>query len=1363
MSRVDDIHFHVILPLCEVGHFEVKAFFVPEGSQDPVWVPGANTVINVEPADTCCGNIIYNAFVRQFGPNKSGRFSSSAHSSLMEKLDKDGCVVIPPSGTFRDLIKELDFIVNRLGCRIIQLLPIYTAPTTYGRLGRFGSPYAALSFTAVDPALAEFDPKATPLEQFIELVDEVHSRNTKIFIDIAINHTGWAASLHETNPQWLVRDSEGQIEVPGAWGVRWEDLTKLDYEHKNLWQYMAGVFLTWCRRGVDGFRCDAGYMIPVQAWKYIIARVRGQFPDTIFFLEGLGGKVSVTRDLLNIANFNWAYSELFQNYDRQQIENYLPGAIEISKKDGVMLHFAETHDNPRLASRSLIYAKMRTALCALSSHQGAFGFANGVEWYAPEKINVHESPSINWGASPNQINEIYRLNTILKTHPAFFDQTQLRFIQRTSGNFIVLLRHHLPTGKKLLLVANLDDQHQNFAKWDPLEAKMEGTRLWDLLTEKEATLFSSDNLNSMELQQGEVCCLTADRKDIGLIRKGVSPSTSLLPRISEQCIRAKALDVFRFYRGTSDLKGFNLNEAIWHLERDPVEFCRQQNPYSQEPHVISWNWPRDLKREVMVPPDHFLMIRAENAFRARIMKQDRVYGSEASLKGPDGTHFALFCPLSTPKAHTPYTLQLSVYSTRGCIHADAPLLFLTRAEDMRIKRVYGRKELLTNSFCLLETNERGGMLKLPVKWGELHTRYDALLAANCHPDFPVDRWIMFTRCRAWVVLQDYSREINIDCFDKFILDDELKGTWRFRVPTGQGRYIKLIIKLEIMSGENSTRIAISRLSTDSEKFGLADHKPVQIILRPDIENRNAHYSTKAYKGPEHQWPKAVTVLRDGFIFKPEVEHGLQIKISKGTYVHEPEWHYMVYRPKEAERGLDPDSDLFSPGYFSGYIKGNQDIFLAAKMLPPDFNRLFHKAHKASHKKTKDRHVPVEEKFFSNSFEALKASVNHYIVKRGELKTVVAGYPWFLDWGRDSLIFSRGLIAAKYFRSAREIIKQFGRFEKDGTLPNMIQGNNAQNRDTSDAPLWLFVACNDLIAQEGNDLFLDEPIGDRTLRQILISTGHSLLSGTPNGIRVDAGSGLLYSPAHFTWMDTNYPAGTPREGYPIEIQALWFSALQLLARIDTETSAGDWQKLAKKMTSSILDLFFLNKCGYLSDCLHAHQGMSAFRAEPDNALRPNQLIALTLGAVQDDEVCRKILSSCEELLVPGAIRSLSDRPVSRRLEIVYNGKFITDPNRPYQGRYYGDEDSQRKPAYHNGTAWTWLLPAYCEAWAKVYGKKAKNTAMAWLASASRLINQGCIGHVPEILDGDFPHNQRGCGAQAWGISELLRVWVYLTQL
>jgi glycosidase len=1046
--------------------------------------------------------------------------------------------VIPPSGTFRDLIKELDFIIGELGCRIIQLLPVHPTPTTYARMGRFGSPYAGLNFTSVDPALAEFDPHATPLEQFIELVDAIHERNARVFIDIAINHTGWAASLHETHPEWLVRDQDGRIKVPGAWGVIWADLTDLDFAHKGLWQYMADVFLTWCRREVDGFRCDAGYMIPIPVWKYIVARVRDQYPDTVFLLEGLGGKISVTREILNKANFDWAYSELFQNYDRSQIESYFPGAVEVSQGEGIMVHFAETHDNIRLAARSKTFARMRTALCALCSSNGAFGFANGVEWYAKEKINVHEAPSLNWGAASNQVHHIRRLNTLLKLHPAFHDQTELKLVQQGGGNHIVLLRHHIPSGKKLLIVANLDDENRTPGSWNPEQVGMGGPVFTDLLAEEEVVVTESRRQQTYLLDPGQVLCLTSDQSDIDLIRSDARRNFMLPDRIKKQRLRAKALDVFRYYEDQDPGK-FDPDSAELQLAEDPVEYCRKLNPFSQESRVITWQWPSDLKREVMVPPRHFLLVRAGHSFRARIMNKDRVVAYEESLPCIDGSFFALFSPLPTPAVHRSHILKLSVYTPGDCEHVDASLFFLSSAENAKVKRIFHRSELLHRPLSLLGTNSRGGMLRANVLWGKLCSRYDALLAANLNPEFPEDRRIMFTRCRAWLVFQGYSQEICFDCFDSFCYDYNSRGFWLYHIPAGQGEHVSLSIGIEMVDGENATRMVFFRNRAKGQNRMLADYRQVQLILRPDIEDRNFHETTKAYLGPEHLWPESVTAHPHGFTFSPDPERQLRIRISKGSFVWEPEWHYMVHRCMEAERGLDPDSDLFSPGYFSFLMAGGEAAELTADVMSSQEQRpLQYSSLNSSLGRYMESFV-FEDKASCQLDEALKQAIDHYVVKRGALNTVIAGYPWFLDWGRDALIFARGLITAGNTGDAWDILHQFGQFEEGGTLPNMIRGKSAENRCTSDASLWYFVACSDLINAEKKEAFLDAQCDGRTIREILLSIGRSMISGTFNGIVMDQESGLLFSPAHFTWMDTNHPAGTPREGYPIEIQARLF--------------------------------------------------------------------------------------------------------------------------------------------------------------------------------------------------------------------------------
>jgi predicted glycogen debranching enzyme len=480
-------------------------------------------------------------------------------------------------------------------------------------------------------------------------------------------------------------------------------------------------------------------------------------------------------------------------------------------------------------------------------------------------------------------------------------------------------------------------------------------------------------------------------------------------------------------------------------------------------------------------------------------------------------------------------------------------------------------------------------------------------------------------------------------------------------------------------------------------------------------------------------------------------------VNTGEFTREPEWRYMVGRPLEAERGLDPDSDLFSPGYFTIPLRAGQTVELLAQILTPqepDELPFLPAAVAAPPDADPDPVFPEREPLLDTLGRALR----HYVVRRGSLKTVIAGYPWFLDWGRDTLICARGLIAAGLHDDVMAILRQFAHFEQDGTLPNMIRGDDASNRDTSDAPLWFFTACADLSNALHDTDWLDDAAGGRPVRDALLSIARACSKATPNGIAMDSKTGLLFSPAHFTWMDTNFPAGTPRRGYPIEIQALWYAALRFLCRLG---ESEPWSSLAARVADAIARLYWLPGQKYLSDCLHAEPGVGATAAKPDDALRPNQLLALTLGAVRDPLQARSVLDACADLLVPGAIRTLADRPVEYPLPIRRDGTLLNDPARPYWGTYQGDEDTRRKPAYHNGTAWTWLFPSYSEAFALVHGEAGKPTALALLESSRAILNAGCLGQIPEILDGDAPHKPRGCDAQAWGVTELYRVLKLLT--
>ncbi|MFO8111688.1 MAG: amylo-alpha-1,6-glucosidase [Desulfosalsimonadaceae bacterium] len=1352
--------FELILPLCEVGHFEAKCYFLPDGGQ-PVWPPGQNCHINVEPAESVCANTVYNAFIRQFGPNKKERRRPPADIDF-EKFDAEGYTLIPPSGTFRSFKKELDFIIDELGCRYIQLLPINPTPTTYGRMGRFGSPYASQSFRLVDTALAEFDLKATPMEQFIELVDAIHSRHARVILDIAINHTGWGARLHEMYPRWLKRDEDGKIEMPGAWGVLWEDLTRLDYSRKELWRFMAMVFLTWCRRGVDGFRCDAGYMIPAPAWRYIVARVREQYPDTLFFLEGLGGKISVTRDLLNTANLNWAYSELFQNYDRGQIHHYMPEAIDISATDGVMVNFAETHDNPRLAAVSTTYAKMRTTICAMFSNSGGFAFANGVEWFATEKIDVHDANPLNWGAEVNQVDHIRRLNTILKTHPAFFDNVAQQFIERKEGSFLALLRSAGNAGSRVLILVNLDCSSPATACWD---VQFPGDRrevVYDLISLRELTIEQTQGGNAILLEPGEVLCLSSEKEDMALIKSAEKARRREPQRIAAQRLKSKVLDVYRYFYGLSHMENFDPEAEAARLRSNPAAFCRSHNQKGEAPGVIAWQYPADLNRRVMVPAGHFLLISSPVYFEARLEGGGRIVAIEKGMDNDNGGCFALFSPLSEARGHRHLLLKLTLYHEktghqRGYVHENAHLLYLSSPETEAVSRVIRRDAVMSAPFTLLEANTIGGVCRASSWWGHLDSKYDALLAANMNPEMPDNRWIMFTRCRGWIVYQDYSQEIRTDCIREvswgFPADKRGIMRWRYRIPTGLGLHVRVSVVVEMVAGMNRVRIHFHRhFKKDNDQ--LDDALAVRLILRPDIEDRSFHETTKAFTGPEQSFPQAVSPGKDGFVFSPVSDRRLAVDMAGAVFVREPEWTYMVHRPLEAERGMDPYSDLFSPGYFQGALKGGQTLVLDAMAMPGEDKKPLLPAHSS------DKGLWEVKTGDFSLLDAMRRAMDHFVVDRQQLKSVIAGYPWFLDWGRDSLIFCRGLVAAGQTDTALEIIQLFGQFEENGTLPNMICGADARNRDTSDAPLWFIIACRDLAEKAGWKV-LDAPCGGRTIREILFSIAKGYVRGTTNGIRVDPDTGLVFSPAHFTWMDTNFPAATPRQGFPIEIQALWYASLVFLEEVDppkglaSETGI-DFQQMAGRVAQAAADLYYDRKNGFLSDCLHCTSDTAPGGATADDALRPNQLFAITMGLINDTAMCGDILAACSELLVPGGIRSLADRSVSHPLAIYHNGQLLGDPYHPYRGRYEGDEDASRKPAYHNGTAWTWVFPSFCEGWVRVYGVRGRKAALSWLSSAAGLINEGCIGHVPEILDGDDPHVQRGCDAQAWSASELYRV-------
>ncbi len=1334
MGSIGPGRYRIVLPLLEVGRFEAKAYFAPKDGGEMLWPKGGNAILKVEPAETAASNTMYTAFVRQFGPDKIKAKTDDPHAQAATQLDAAGFEVIPRSGKFRELKAELDFIVNKLRCRIVQLLPIFPTPTTYARMGRFGSPFAAMDLFDVDPALAVFDKQTTPLGQFQELADEVHRLGAQLFIDLPINHTGWASALQIHHPEWFERTEDDTFVSPGAWGIVWGDLSKLDYRHRELWRYMAEVFLFWCRCGVDGFRLDAGYKIPFEVWRYIVARVRDQFPDTVFMLEGLGGDPKVTERLLSDSGIDWAYSELFQNYSREQIEHYLPEANRLSSDAGTLIHFSETHDNNRLASKSRTFAKMRTALCALASDTGAFGFANGVEWLAEEKISVHGNPPLRWGREPNLVDFIARLHAILETHPSFYPggRSELVHISASTpavsgivasgspdsdkkgqgsgsgesgatpdgvvayaSEAVAFLRTDADGEHPLLIAINLDDEKEQSVSWSPLVLKSP----LDLLSSKKVRLENIGETQKLSLLPGEVLALSDDKKALHRVDAAISsPPSFEINRL--QAMKAKALEIYRAVRGEEHFRDeLNPNAMAKKLAADPLHFI-EECAKTEAPRIVRWRWPEDARRTVMILPDHFLCVSAPSPFILTVEKDHTAVRFERSLMLSDGTFFAPIHPFEIPSEHEKRLMRITVFEPDKTRRAEASLLLLSEGEDAKVACTH-----FIHGFDALErsavlTNEIGAMSQVRSAFSDVKSKYDALLAANLNPHCPEDRRVMLTRMRAWLVCRGYSYELGINGEKRFSVSEDDSIVWRFSAPAGQGLLLAVKMVLKLDPKRNRVTMDIHRLPAEDLPYRRSDDVRAEMILRPDIEDRVSHYLTKAYTGPETDWPRRVTAFSDGFSFSPSHERHLHVFASRGAYTDEKEWKYLVHYDVDEERGMEASGDLFSPGYFRIPLLGGESATISAEVSsssqrPP----LPEEARKIPQKKFRVLSVK----------DAAARAQSAFIVNRDAYKTVIAGYPWFLDWGRDTLIALRGIIADGRLEEARAILLQFAKFEQNGTLPNMIRGEDHSNRDTSDAPLFFFVAAADLMKAEGNPAFLEADAGGRTVREVLLSIIRGYTRGTPNGIHMDEASGLIFSPSHFTWMDTNYPAGTPREGYPVEIQALWIHALKMAAGIERKSGFAARADQAEK---SLKRLFVIKEGReqYLADYLSAVSGQSAEAAIPDDALRPNQLLAVTMGAFRDSALCKGLLAACDELLVPGGIRSLADRKVRCEHPVLWMNRLLNVPDRPYIGRYIGDEDTRRKPAYHNGTAWTWLFPSFCEAMLMTYGKAAKRAAL-----------------------------------------------------
>ena len=503
-----------------------------------------------------------------------------------------------------------------------------------------------------------------------------------------------------------------------------------------------------------------------------------------------------------------------------------------------------------------------------------------------------------------------------------------------------------------------------------------------------------------------------------------------------------------------------------------------------------------------------------------------------------------------------------------------------------------------------------------------------------------------------------------------------------------------------------------------------------LCVRPLLSGRDYH--ALHHENPAFRFDAE----RDGarVVWRPYPGLPAVIAAGNGTYTHDPEWYRSFLYVEERARGLDDVEDLASPGVFRFALAPERTavLTLAAEghVTDEDFDV------RRADEQTRRARFPSR----------LVRAADAYLVRRGDGRTVIAGYPWFTDWGRDTFIALRGLCAATgRHPDALAILLEWAAAVSEGMLPNRFpDAGDAPEYNAVDASLWFVVAVHELLeaAERGGT-----PV-DSSARARLEAAVDAIVAGYAHGtrhrIRLDA-DGLLAAGepgVQLTWMDAKIGdwVVTPRIGKPVEVQALWLNALHIAGR---RTPA--WNEVYARGRAAFEARFWDEARGHLADVVDVdHVAGTA-----DLACRPNQLLAV--GGLPfpllDGARARRVVDTVEaKLVTPMGLRSLA-------------------PDEPGYAPRYGGGPRARDAAYHQGTAWPWLIGPFIEAWVAVHGggPDVRREARArFLAPLVAYANDVGFGHLPEVADGDAPHRPGGCPAQAWSLGEVLRLDRLLTE-
>jgi len=650
------------------------------------------------------------------------------------------------------------------------------------------------------------------------------------------------------------------------------------------------------------------------------------------------------------------------------------------------------------------------------------------------------------------------------------------------------------------------------------------------------------------------------------------------------------------------------------------------------------------------------------------------------------------------------------------------------------------EQLLEKEWLL--TNTRGGFSSSTVV-GCNTRRYHGLLIGALDP--PANRILALSNCLETIFLGPGVFHLGTVEFPDKILPDGYMRLKRFNRDFGAHFHYRLgelrLTKSVYLLRDEDTAAVVYEFDEVPQ--------PIDFTIRPLVALRDFH---SLQKSNARITAKSVA---DGLLIRHDSPDSSQLLLNCPDTIFEEDaqwWFNFQYRA-DRERGQGFTEDLFCPGTFRCHIDSPTTLVFWAnlsrdykpgKFVLPDIEQVIRQL-TLHHKEV------IAPAKHDKTLETLYLAADQFIARRvidnTQRTTILAGFPWFADWGRDAFISLPGLLlATRRFDEAKSVLVTFAGAASGGMIPSRFDDySNVAHFNSVDASLWFINAAFAYLKASGDRLTFEEQ-----LLPAVISIINSYQHGTLFGIHADH-DGLITAgdgSTQLTWMDAKYEgvAFTPRFGKPVEVNALWYNALMLLSQYLTDTDSDDKQLLntirtrADIVRKSFCRLFWNESWGWLNDCILSD-------GTADATLRPNQIFAVSLPFSPLPLTQQKAVVAIveEKLLTPFGLRTLSP-----------------DDNR-YCGTYTGPQ-SARDRAYHQGTVWPYLIGPFVSAYLKVNGSnsKTKRAAARFIEPLlTHLTGDGCIGNICEIFDGDPPQRPKGCFAQAWSVAELINAYLLVT--